>query len=59
MMALKASLEKYFLRKIDQVRFVVLCLPVLGHNALTEIPSSLNSCAMPRTHMDMPYLAIV
>lgn len=33
--------------------------PVLGQSALQAIPSSLNSSAMPRMHMDMPYLAIV
>jgi len=31
----------------------------LGHRALTAIPSSLNSSAIPRTHIDIPYLAIV
>ena len=36
-----------------------LLLPVLGHNALTAIPSGLNSSAIPRVHIDMPYLAIV
>lgn len=34
-------------------------LPVLGHRAFTAIPSSLNSSAMPRTHMDIPYLDMV
>lgn len=33
-------------------------IPVLGHKALTAM-DPLNSSAMPRTHMDMPYLAIV
>lgn len=33
-------------------------LPVLGHKALTAI-DPLNSSAIPSTHMDMPYFAIV
>ena len=34
-------------------------LPVLGHNALTATPSDLNSSAIPSTHIDIPYFAIV
>ena len=34
-------------------------IPVLGHKALTATPSDLNSSAIPRTHIDIPYLAIV
>jgi len=34
-------------------------LPVLGQRAFTAIPSSLNSSAIPSTHIDMPYLAWV
>ena len=37
----------------------IIILPVLGHNAFTAIPSVLNSSAIPKTHIDMPYLAIV
>lgn len=33
-------------------------IPVLGHNALTAI-SPLNSSAIPSTHIDIPYLAMV
>ena len=33
--------------------------PVFGHSAFTAMPSSLNSSDIPRTHMDIPYLAIV
>lgn len=33
--------------------------PVLGQRALTAMPSLRNSSAMPSTHIDMPYLAIV
>eukprot|EP00427_Karlodinium_veneficum_P033273 CAMPEP_0169196750 /NCGR_PEP_ID=MMETSP1016-20121227/7898_1 /TAXON_ID=342587 /ORGANISM="Karlodinium micrum, Strain CCMP2283" /LENGTH=55 /DNA_ID=CAMNT_0009273345 /DNA_START=205 /DNA_END=372 /DNA_ORIENTATION=- len=32
---------------------------VLGHNALNATPSFLNSSAMPNTHIDIPYFAIV
>ena len=32
---------------------------VLGHNALTAIPFYLNYSAIPKTHIDMPYLAMV
>ena len=32
--------------------------PALGHNAFTPI-MDLNSSAMPKTHIDMPYFAIV
>jgi len=34
-------------------------IPVRGHRALTAIPSGLSSSDIPRTHMDIPYLAIV
>jgi len=32
---------------------------VLGHKALTATPAYLNSSAIPKTHIDIPYLAIV
>ena len=34
-------------------------LPVLGHRAFTAIPSALSSSAIPRTHNDIPYFAIL
>ena len=34
-------------------------LPVLGQRVLTAMPSSRNSSAMPRAHIDIPYFAIV
>merc|ERR1719361_2792698 len=34
-------------------------MAVFGQIAFTAMPASLNSSAMPRTHMDIPYLAIV
>ena len=34
-------------------------ITVRGHNAFTAMPSRLNSSAIPKTHMLMPYLAIV
>ena len=33
--------------------------PVRGQSAFTAIPSALSSSAMPSTHIDMPYLAMV
>ena len=36
-----------------------LILPVCGQSAFTAIPSALYSSAIPSTHMDMPYFAIV
>jgi hypothetical protein len=33
--------------------------PVLGHSELTAIPEARSSSAMPRVHMDIPYLAMV
>jgi len=37
----------------------IIMLPVLGQRALTAMASDLNSSAMPKTHMDIPYLAMV
>lgn len=34
-------------------------VPVLGHKAFTAIPSVFNSSAIPNTHIDIPYLAMV
>merc|ERR1719500_1082565 len=34
-------------------------MAVFGQIAFTAMPASLNSSAIPRTHMDIPYLAIV
>jgi len=34
-------------------------IPVFGQTAFTAILSALNSSAIPRTHIDIPYLAIV
>jgi hypothetical protein len=34
-------------------------IAVRGHNAFTAIPSPRNSSAMPNTHIDIPYFAIV
>lgn len=36
-----------------------LYLPVLGHKAFTAILYFLNSAAIPKTHIDIPYLDIV
>ena len=36
-----------------------VAMVVRGHRALTAMPSASNSAAMPRTHMLMPYLAMV
>jgi hypothetical protein len=36
-----------------------VAMAVRGQRALTATPCSLNSYAIPRTHMDMPYLAMV
>ena len=36
-----------------------LCTPVFGQSALTAMPCGRSSSAMPNTHMDMPYLAMV
>ena len=44
--------------RIQQMDFFYKYIPVLGHNALTAI-SPLNSSAIPSTHIDIPYLAIV
>ena len=44
--------------RIQQMGFFHKYIPVLGHNALTAI-SPLNSSAIPSTHIDIPYLAIV
>jgi len=33
--------------------------PVRGQSAFTAMPSALSSSAMPSTHIDMPYLAMV
>ena len=38
---------------------ILFSLPVFGHSALTAMPSDLNSSDIPKTHMDIPYLAIV
>jgi hypothetical protein len=37
----------------------ILPVPLVGHKALTAIPSDLNSSAIPVTNIDIPYLAIV
>lgn len=34
-------------------------IPVRGQSALTAIPSGFNSSAIPSTHIDIPYLAMV
>ncbi len=36
-----------------------VAIAVLGQSALTAMPCSLNSAAMPSTHMLMPYFAMV
>jgi len=36
-----------------------VAIAVLGQRALTATPCSLNYSAMPKTHIDIPYFAIV
>jgi hypothetical protein len=36
-----------------------VAMAVLGHKAFTATPCYLNSSAMPKTHIDIPYFAMV
>jgi len=41
------------------ISMAAVMMAVLGQIAFTAMPLSRNSSAMPSTHMDIPYLAIV
>ena len=43
----------------DDEELAEVAIAVRGHRALKAMPSPRNSCAMPRTHRDMPILAMV
>ncbi len=40
-------------------RIASVSIAVRGHSALTAMPRARNSSAIPSTHSDMPYFAIV
>lgn len=56
-----ASVRDFFTESSPPSKFftAAVAIAVLGQSALTATPRSLNYSAIPSTHIDIPYLAIV